>query len=71
MVFVKEIDQKDEKERLTWQIFTTLNINNVLESEKAVEYYKCRWKIEELNKSAKTGVTSRISCFQEAILWRT
>lgn len=56
MVFVRELENSENDKKMEWRIFTSLNVSNPSESEKMVEYYRCRWKCEELNKGAKTGV---------------
>jgi hypothetical protein len=56
MVFVREVNPPRDSESLEWRVFTTLSVQNSKESSKIVDYYQKRWKIEELNKCAKTGV---------------
>ena len=54
MVMVKEVDAlKDPTE---WRLWTTEDLANAQSSGFVVEGYTHRWKIEEVNKGAKTGV---------------
>lgn len=38
-----------------WLLYTTEPLDTVAEIEAVVDYYRCRWQIEELNKALKTG----------------
>lgn len=53
--FVK-IQSKDPAEDLSWMLWTTEKITSAQSSAAIVEHYSHRWKIEEVNKGAKTGV---------------
>ncbi len=53
MVFIEEIT-KDENP-LNWILLTSLEINSLNSAMKVVDYYKCRWIIEEFHKCMKTG----------------
>lgn len=44
------------KDPISWRLWTTEEIKNVEQSREVVEFYTHRWKIEEVNKAAKTGV---------------
>ena len=54
MVLVQEVNE--EEKPLSWKIWTTEEITDTESSERIVNYYAHRWKIEEVNKAAKTGV---------------
>jgi len=41
---------------ISWRLWTTEEISTVDQSASIVSYYAHRWKIEEVNKAAKTGV---------------
>lgn len=54
LVLVDELDQ--EQSPIAWKLWTNLEVNNPEQSEFVVTTYTHRWKIEEVNKAAKTGV---------------
>ena len=54
MVLVQEVT--GEEESVNWKLWTTKEITDFDSSEFVVNAYTHRWKIEELNKAAKTGV---------------
>ncbi len=56
IVFVREIDPPPGKEQVNWKLLTSHPVKNSKDSEGIVSAYKARWKIEELNKCAKSGV---------------
>lgn len=51
------------KEPVNWKLFTMHRVNKETDSDKIVTIYKKRWKIEELNKCAKTGVLLELRQF--------
>ena len=54
MVMVKEVSRR--KNPVEWKLWTTEEIPNGPSSDFVVAAYAHRWKIEEVNKGAKTGV---------------
>ncbi len=38
-----------------WLLYTTESLDTAKQIEDVVDYYRCRWQIEELNKALKTG----------------
>ena len=54
MVIVKQVGE--HKNPVEWRLWTTEEIPNAPSSSFVVEAYTHRWKIEEVNKAAKTGV---------------
>jgi len=54
VVLVKDIESDGGK--VKWRLYTSEEINNSSKSQFVVECYSHRWKIEEVNKGAKTGV---------------
>ena len=54
MVIVEEINP--DQKPVSWKLWTTEEIPNVAASKFIVDAYTHRWKIEEVNKAAKTGV---------------
>jgi hypothetical protein len=55
--FVRVFEPKPPKgqEPVEWLLATTEPIDTVEQIELVVDYYRCRWVIEELNKALKTG----------------
>jgi hypothetical protein len=45
----------DGQEPVDWLLYTTEQLDTKKEVELVVDYYRCRWQIEELNKALKTG----------------
>ncbi|MEZ4359867.1 MAG: transposase [Kofleriaceae bacterium] len=43
------------QEAVDWLLYTTEPLGTRQEIEDVVDYYRCRWQIEELNKALKTG----------------
>lgn len=52
-VFEKEAPAGQEP--VDWVLYTTELLNTKKQIELVVDYYRCRWQIEELNKALKTG----------------
>lgn len=52
---VFEPDPPPGQEAVDWLLYTTEPINTRRAIEDVVDYYRCRWQIEELNKALKTG----------------
>jgi len=55
VVHVFEEDAPAGQEPVDWLLYTTEKIKTVAQIEAVVDYYRCRWQIEELNKALKTG----------------
>lgn len=55
VLHVFEQDAPDGQEPVDWLLYTTEPLNTVAQIEAVVDYYRCRWQIEELNKALKTG----------------
>jgi hypothetical protein len=43
------------QEPVDWVLYTTEPLDTKQQIEQVVDYYRCRWQIEELNKALKTG----------------
>jgi IS4 transposase len=43
------------QEPVDWLLYTTEPIRTRRQIEDVVDFYRCRWQIEELNKALKTG----------------
>ena len=63
MVMVKETSRR--KDPIEWRLWTTEKLPNVASSDFIVEGYTHRWKIEEVNKGAKTGVRVEVRQFTD------
>jgi hypothetical protein len=55
VVHVSEVDAPAGQEPVDWLLYTTEPIGTLAEIATVVDYYRCRWLIEELNKALKTG----------------
>lgn len=55
VLHVFEQDAPDGQEPVDWLLYTTEPLETVAQIEAVVDYYRCRWQIEELNKALKTG----------------
>jgi Transposase DNA-binding/Transposase DDE domain len=55
VLHVFEQDAPDGQEPVDWLLYTTEPLDTVAQIEAVVDYYRCRWQIEELNKALKTG----------------
>jgi hypothetical protein len=55
VLHVFELDTPDGEEPVDWLLYTTESLDTKQELENVVDYYRCRWQIEELNKALKTG----------------
>lgn len=50
-----EVDAPDGQGPVDWLLYTTEPLDTKQQLEAVVDYYRCRWQIEELNKALKTG----------------
>jgi hypothetical protein len=55
VVHVFEHDAPEGQEPVDWLLYTTEPVDTKKQIEDVVDYYRCRWQIEELNKALKTG----------------
>ena len=55
VLHVFEKDPPDGQEPVDWLLYTTEPLDTAKQIEDVVDYYRCRWQIEELNKALKTG----------------
>jgi hypothetical protein len=55
VVHVFETDPPDGQAPVDWLLYTTEPIDTADQVATVVDYYRCRWQIEELNKALKTG----------------
>lgn len=52
---VFELDPPSGQDPVDWLLYTTESIETRKQIEDVVDFYRCRWQIEELNKALKTG----------------
>lgn len=55
VLHVFEQDAPEGQEPVDWLLYTTEPLETKEQIENVVDYYRCRWQIEELNKALKTG----------------
>jgi hypothetical protein len=55
VVHVREVDPPPDVEPVDWKLVTTEPIRSAEDLERIVDFYRCRWVIEELFKALKTG----------------
>jgi hypothetical protein len=55
VLHVFESNPPDGQEPVDWLLYTTEPLDSTEHVESIVDYYRCRWQIEELNKALKTG----------------
>lgn len=54
-IHVFEQDAPEGQEPVDWLLYTTEPVDTTKQIEDVVDFYRCRWQIEELNKALKTG----------------
>jgi hypothetical protein len=57
VVYTREIEPPDGEKPLEWMILTSEPIETQEQAKTVIEYYECRWLIEEFHKAWKTGCT--------------
>lgn len=55
VLHVFEPDPPNDQDPVDWILYTTEPLQTKKQLENVVDYYRCRWQIEELNKALKTG----------------
>ncbi len=55
VVYVTEKDQPKGQEALEWILLTSIDVNSFEDACQIIEWYRCRWIIEEYHKAIKTG----------------
>ena len=55
VLHVVEQNAPDGQEPVDWLLYTCEPLETTKQIEDVVDYYRCRWQIEELNKALKTG----------------
>ncbi len=54
-VWVREIDPPKGVKPIEWVLYTSLSVATFDDAWKIIDYYECRWLIEEYHKALKTG----------------
>jgi hypothetical protein len=57
VVWVREVGAPRGVKPIEWILYTSLPVSNFDDAGTIVEYYECRWLIEEYHKALKTGCT--------------
>jgi hypothetical protein len=55
VLHVFELDTPGDEDAVDWLLYTSEPLETQTHIEAVVDYYRCRWQIEELNKALKTG----------------
>lgn len=55
VVYVREKNPPENQEPLEWVLLTSINVNSFDDACQIIEWYKCRWIIEEYHKAIKSG----------------
>jgi hypothetical protein len=55
VLHVFEVDPPSGQEPVDWLLYTSEPLDTKQQIATVVDYYRCRWQIEELNKAIKTG----------------
>ena len=55
VVYVREVDPPKGVERLEWILLTNVAVESLDGAWERIDWYKCRWIIEEYHKALKTG----------------
>ena len=55
VVYAREVDAPADAEPLDWMLLTTEPVGDAQQALQVIEYYRCRWVIEEYHKVQKTG----------------
>jgi hypothetical protein len=55
VVWVREVDPPAGVEPIEWVLYTSLPVKTFDDAWTVIEYYECRWLIEEYHKAIKTG----------------
>jgi hypothetical protein len=65
LVYAREVDAPPEAEPLDWMLLTSEPVGQVGQALQIIEYYRCRWVIEEYHKVQKTGCRLEDSQLQD------
>ena len=55
VVYVAEKKKPKDQKHLEWILLTSVNVNSFEDACQIIEWYKCRWIIEEYHKAIKSG----------------
>jgi hypothetical protein len=54
-IYVSEVAPPENAEGISWMLLTTESVSTFEKAEAVVDYYSCRWVIEEFHKAWKSG----------------
>lgn len=66
VVWVREVKAPRGVKPIEWILYTSLPVNTFEDAWQVVEYYECRWLIEEYHKALKTGCSVQQRLLQSA-----
>lgn len=66
VVWVREVDAPRGVKPIEWILYTSLPVSTFEDAWQVVEYYECRWLIEEYHKALKTGCSVQQRLLQSA-----
>lgn len=66
VVWVREINPPKGRKPIEWVLYTSLPVATFDDAWRIVEYYECRWLIEEYHKALKTGCAVQSRLLQSA-----
>ena len=66
MVWVREVNPPKGCKAIDWALYTSLPLNSFEDAWQIVEYYECRWVVEEYHKALKTGCSVQSRLLQNA-----
>ena len=56
VVYVRELNPPPDEQPLEWILLTNVPVENLADAQQRVEWYECRWIIEDYHKALKTGI---------------
>lgn len=65
-VWVREVNAPKGAKPIEWVLYTSLPVETFGDAWRIVEYYECRWMIEEYHKALKTGCSVQRRLLQSA-----
>ena len=66
VVWVREVDAPRGVKPVEWVLFTSLPVANFDDAWLIVQYYQCRWLVEEYHKALKTGCSVQMRLLRDA-----
>lgn len=66
VVWVREVNPPRRGKPIEWILYTSLPVATFADARQVVEYYECRWLVEEYHKALKTGCSVQQRLLQHA-----